>query len=203
MNKARTDSGETPLYIASFNGHTECVEMLLGAGADVNKARTDTGETPLYTASQESYTKVVEILLGAGADVNKACTDDGETPLTISAALLDDAAALAMVQLLAMAGADLEHAAYDGKTAAMNAADTRKPLTAAWLESVAAFSPIQICVSLGNGAELEALLRRQECDPFARTAGTPALAELAAGDAPLLRLCRARRRRRPWLRDGG
>ena len=38
--------------------------------------------------------------------------------------------------------------------------------------------------------ELEALLWRQECDPFARLPGTPALAELAAGNRPLLRLCR-------------
>ena len=36
---------------------------------------------------------------------------------------------------------------------------------------------------------LEALLRRRECDPFARLPGTPALAELAAGNRPVLRLC--------------
>ena len=66
-----------------------------------------------------------------------------------------------------------------------------KPLTAAWLGSVAGFSPVQICVALGNGDALRALLRRQECDPFARTAGTPALAQLAAAHGPpLLRLCR-------------
>ena len=114
------------------------------------------------------------MLLGAGADVNKARTDDGETPLTISAYSLDDAAALAMVQLLAMAAANLAHTTTRGETAAVIAARRNKPLTAAWLESVAGFSPIQVCVSLGNGAELEALLRRQECDPFARLPGTPA-----------------------------
>ena len=164
--------------------------MLLGAGADVNKAKTNNGQTPLFTASWHRHAEVVEMLLGAGADVDKATTDVGATPLLAASWTLNDAAALAMVQLLAMAGANLEQVADDGRTAAMNAADTDKPLAAAWLDSVAALSPVQICVARGNGAGLEALLRRQECDPFARTDGTPALAELAAGNRPLLRLCR-------------
>ena len=96
-----------------------------------------------------------------------------------------------MAQLLAMAGADLAHRTQHNETAAMIAAVEDKPLTAAWLGSVAGFSPVQICVALGNGDALRALLRRQECDPFARTAGTPALADLAAAHGPpLVRLCR-------------
>ena len=84
----------------------------------------------------------------------------------------------------------------------MLAARNNKPLTAAWLGSVAGFSPVQICVALGNNDALRALLRRRECDPFARTAGTPALADLAAGDAPLLRLCREVRSRWAPARHG-
>ena len=94
-----------------------------------------------------------------------------------------------MVQLLAMAGANLAHTIISGHTAAVIAARKNKPLTAAWLDSVAALSPIQICASLGNGAGLEALLRRQECDPFARHPSTPALAQLAWANGPVLRLC--------------
>ena len=84
----------------------------------------------------------------------------------------------------------------------MIAARKNKPLTAAWLGSVAGFSPVQICVALGNNDALRALLRRRECDPFARAAGTPALVQLAAGDTPLLRLCREVRSRWAPARHG-
>ena len=94
-----------------------------------------------------------------------------------------------------MAGADLAHTDQRNDTAAMLAARKNKPLTAGWLGLAAGFSPVQICVALGNNDALRALVRRRECDPFARTAGTPALAQLAAGDAPLLRLCREVRSR--------
>ena len=129
VNKAKTDDGATPLLVASENDRTEVVKILLGARADVNKATTENGVTPLFAASQEGHTKVVEMLIGAGADVNKAKTHNGETPLTMSAYSLDDAAALAMVQLIAMAGANLAHVADDGNTAAETAADEDKPLT--------------------------------------------------------------------------
>ena len=69
MNKATTDDGATPLYIACQNGHTSIVEALLGRDADVNKATTDTGATPLYMACYNGHTSIVEALLGRDADV--------------------------------------------------------------------------------------------------------------------------------------
>ena len=69
MNKATTDDGVTPLYIACLGGHIEVVGMLLTCdGIDVNKAKTDIGATPLFMACQNGRTEVVQMLLDAGAN---------------------------------------------------------------------------------------------------------------------------------------
>ena len=63
VNKAMNNNGQTPLYIASYNGKTECVTALLRApGIDVNKA--DNGKTPLSVAYNADIKK---LLLAHGA----------------------------------------------------------------------------------------------------------------------------------------
>jgi len=32
--------GASPIYVAAYNGHKECIEVLAGLGGDVNKAET-------------------------------------------------------------------------------------------------------------------------------------------------------------------
>ena len=155
--------------------------------------------TALLMASHNGNTEVVNALIAAGADVDKARTDNQTSPMIISVESLDDVNALGMVQLLAMAGADLAHNRVTGaliETAADIATISGKAQTAAWLESVAGFSAAQVCVSLGDEGRLRALVRRQECDLFGAP-GTPSLVELAraanngvGGNAALLRLCR-------------
>ena len=53
VNKS-TDGGETPLHIASANGHLEAVKTLLAATAEVDKS-TDGGETALILASANGH----------------------------------------------------------------------------------------------------------------------------------------------------
>ena len=61
--------GETPLHIASEEGHKEIVEVLLKHSADPNiKNRWD--NTPLLMASFKGHKDIVELLLKHGADPN-------------------------------------------------------------------------------------------------------------------------------------
>ncbi|CAI8024818.1 Ankyrin repeat domain-containing protein 29, partial [Geodia barretti] len=63
-------NGFSPLYVASYNGHSDVVEILLEAGADVHQATTKDGSVPLGIAAQEGHTETVQRLLEAGAIVN-------------------------------------------------------------------------------------------------------------------------------------
>lgn len=59
--------GSTPLITASVFGHTEIVNSLISAGADLN-ARNNEGATALLCASLFCHTEIVEALLAANAD---------------------------------------------------------------------------------------------------------------------------------------
>jgi hypothetical protein len=61
-----------PLYVASFNGLTEIVDLLLfKASADVNAQDGEYGTaSALQAAASRGYDKTVELLLDRGADIN-------------------------------------------------------------------------------------------------------------------------------------
>lgn len=59
----------TPLFIASQNGYTEIVIMLLTANADVDTATKKDGYTALSVASKEGHTEIVTLLQEAGATI--------------------------------------------------------------------------------------------------------------------------------------
>lgn len=50
--------GNTPLFMASKQGHVETVKALLLMGAMVDGARWSDGAAPLHVAAQKGYTKV-------------------------------------------------------------------------------------------------------------------------------------------------
>ena len=59
----------TALTSATAKDHSQCLEMLLKAGADVN-VKDKYGYTALARAAKKGHTQCLEILLKAGADVN-------------------------------------------------------------------------------------------------------------------------------------
>ena len=79
VNAHRTDSGDTPLIIASWKGHALIVRALLAAGADVS-ARATEGRTALHLASSAGHVESLRELLKRDLDVN-ARSASGVTPL--------------------------------------------------------------------------------------------------------------------------
>lgn len=64
----------TPVHWAAFNGHPECLRILILAGANL-KARDCVGLTPLHRAARGGRVECLKILLENGCDadaINKA-----------------------------------------------------------------------------------------------------------------------------------
>ena len=59
----------TPLALASYEGHIDCVKTLLDHRAAV-EARGPNNKTPLFFAAAEGHSGVVKLLLDHGANVN-------------------------------------------------------------------------------------------------------------------------------------
>ena len=68
INKPFMDN--TALILAIEEGHGECIDTLIAAGADVNKPN-GSGEGPLMIAARNGSDKYLEKLITSGADVNK------------------------------------------------------------------------------------------------------------------------------------
>lgn len=82
VNLACSMDAKRPLHIAAARGHTEHVQALLSAGADVH-AQDWRGRTPLHHAAQHGRAPVTALLLNTGADV-RAADESGRTPAHIA-----------------------------------------------------------------------------------------------------------------------
>lgn len=109
--------GFTGLHLATFFGHPEVVELLLGHGADPDAAAIGSMNVrPLHSAAAgrkpESIVPIVQALLSKGADINRA-QKGGFTALHSAAA----AGKEDLLQLLIEKGADVTAKTDAGKSA--------------------------------------------------------------------------------------
>jgi len=74
--------GDSPLHLASINGHLEIMKLLIFHGADVN-SKNNSGNTPLIWASKFGYLNIVKLLIDNNAHVNSK-NNYGNTPLIIA-----------------------------------------------------------------------------------------------------------------------
>lgn len=72
-----------PLAVATLNGHTDCVRVLIEAGAEQSRRSMD-GKTPLHVAARDGRTDIARLLISAGADCNVRDAR-GDTPLLLAA----------------------------------------------------------------------------------------------------------------------
>lgn len=77
----RFDDGQTPLHIATIQGHNGVVEYLINRNAST-KAKDISGSTPLHEAVRYGRTEIAKLLLKAGADPNSQ-DSLGKSPLLI------------------------------------------------------------------------------------------------------------------------
>ena len=101
---------------AAVDGHVECLQALLDAGADVNYVNSEK-EHALVLAAGDRKDQCVEMLVKAGADVNIA-DSIGKTALMFASKYGN----IKSVELLLEAGADVNKADNYGYTALMFAA---------------------------------------------------------------------------------
>ncbi|KAJ8381865.1 hypothetical protein SKAU_G00026430 [Synaphobranchus kaupii] len=99
------------LFSAAQNGHTECMKLLLAAGASA-EASDANGVTPLHMTAARGHFRCLEMLLGMIADVNRVATG-GQSALFAAGA----SGNLECVRALLDAGADRSLPTADGETA--------------------------------------------------------------------------------------
>ena len=140
-NAPLTPARDTALMMAARTGKTDAIRVLVEAGADVNAKETWGGTTPLMWAVAEGHAEAATVLIAAGADVNArshyvAAANgrgfEGRTPLASSTdaktaefasgwltplMLAAREGDIELARILIGAGADVNAAAGDGKTA--------------------------------------------------------------------------------------
>lgn len=79
---SKNSLGQTPVALASWEGHKEIVKFLIKRGADLN-LKDQFGGTPLHMAAMGGHIEIVKLLISEGADINSK-SNDGITPFELA-----------------------------------------------------------------------------------------------------------------------
>ena len=130
VNAFSTD-GFTPLGLAVFFGHTQGVDALLAAGADVNvPSRESMRVSPLHSAVAGRQLAIAKVLIAHGANV-KAVAETAFTPLHEAAAT----GQIEFARLLLEHGAEIHATTQEGKTPLALALERKQSEMAAFLRA--------------------------------------------------------------------
>lgn len=157
--------GATPIYMASENGQTEIVKLLLAANADVNTAEPILGTTPLMAACMDGFTEVVKLLLTANPEMNIVDNTNGWTALTVASIEGNPE----VVKLLLAANADVNIA---GKRKGMT------PLIAASMRGYTEIVKLLLAAGANINAKMEINGEKNTALQIAETSGNAEIVRL-------------------------
>lgn len=69
MNDVDDEFGRTALHFAAFNGHLDCIKLLIEKGCAID-AKDKDGSTPLQRAASNNCFDCVQLLVESGAEIN-------------------------------------------------------------------------------------------------------------------------------------
>ena len=110
------DASETPLYMASYLGHLDIVELLVENGAHIDHKDTRGGWTALTLAAVQGHNHIVEYLIIEGAKLNEQNLK-GDTALILACASNDGNNYLKIIGLLLDEGIDISLEDNEGHNA--------------------------------------------------------------------------------------
>lgn len=161
-NPGLDEPGNTPLFGALFQEHSDAARALIERGADIHALRPDS-TTALHLSAERGLYEVVRLLLDKGARID-ARNSEGETPLIVAT----ENGRSQIAALLLEKGADPNAAAKDGRRALHEASrNGLSDLVSALLsrgadpnvrESHFGWSPLHIAAANGYGAVAVSLM---------------------------------------------
>jgi len=118
------DKGRTPVHLAAFHGHPDCIRVLHELGCDVS-VTAGNGYTPVHSAAFHGNTDCIRVLHELGCDI---C--DGSLLMRSAVDIAAQGLHLESVLFLVSAGADVAHLMHHVPSLAGGDAESRMQVTA-------------------------------------------------------------------------